>query len=145
MSAAIYNTVSATVNVNSYNFKANGQTLKFKGFMTLYVESLDNEQEESDENIPELIIGQEVIKEKLDPKQSFTEPPPRYTEASLVKSFRRKRDRKTKYIFAYNYYYFRKTLYTKRAKTIGANRTWKSSKYNTYRKFYRYYKCRIYC
>ena len=55
MSAAIYNTVSATVNVNSYNFKANGQTLKFKGFMTLYVESLDNEQEESDENIPELI------------------------------------------------------------------------------------------
>ena len=38
MSAAIYNTVSATVNVNSYNFKANGQTLKFKGFMTLYVE-----------------------------------------------------------------------------------------------------------
>ena len=90
MSAAIYNTVSATVNVNSYNFKANGQTLKFKGFMTLYVESLDNEQEESDENIPELIIGQEVIKEKLDPKQSFTEPPPRYTEASLVKALEEK-------------------------------------------------------
>ena len=90
MSAAIYNTVSATVNVNSYNFKANGQTLKFKGFMTLYVESLDNEQEESDENIPELTIGQEVIKEKLDPKQSFTEPPPRYTEASLVKALEEK-------------------------------------------------------
>ncbi len=90
MSAAIYNTVSATVNVNSYNFKANGQTLKFKGFMTLYVESLDNEQEKSDENIPELIIGQEVIKEKLDPKQSFTEPPPRYTEASLVKALEEK-------------------------------------------------------
>ena len=90
MSAAIYNTVSATVNVNSYNFKANGQTLKFKGFMTLYVESLDNEQEESDENIPELIIDQEVIKEKLDPKQSFTEPPPRYTEASLVKALEEK-------------------------------------------------------
>lgn len=90
MSAAIYNTVSATVNVNSYNFKANGQTLKFKGFMTLYVETLDNEQEESDENIPELNIGQEVIKEKLDPKQSFTEPPPRYTEASLVKALEEK-------------------------------------------------------
>ena len=85
MSAAVYDTVSANINVNSYNFKASGQTLKFKGFMTLYVESLDNEKEETDESIPELVIGQEVIKEKLDPKQSFTEPPPRYTEASLVK------------------------------------------------------------
>ena len=85
MSAAVYDTVSANINVNSYNFKASGQTLKFKGFMTLYVESLDNEKEETDESIPELVIGQEVIKEKLDPKQSFTEQPPRYTEASLVK------------------------------------------------------------
>ena len=90
MSAAVYDTVSATINVNSYNFKASGQTLKFKGFMTLYVETLDNEQEEKDETIPELIIGQEVIKENLDPKQSFTEPPPRYTEASLVKALEEK-------------------------------------------------------
>ena len=90
MSAAVYDTVSANINVNSYNFKANGQTLKFKGFMTLYVETTDNGQEEIDENIPELSIGQEVIKEKLDPKQSFTEPPPRYTEASLVKALEEK-------------------------------------------------------
>ena len=90
MSAAVYDTVSASINVNSYNFKANGQTLKFKGFMTLYVETTDNGQEEIDENIPELSIGQEVIKEKLDPKQSFTEPPPRYTEASLVKALEEK-------------------------------------------------------
>ena len=90
MSAAVYDTVSANINVNSYNFKASGQTLKFKGFMTLYVETLDNEKEETDESIPELVIGQEVIKEKLDPKQSFTEPPPRYTEASLVKALEEK-------------------------------------------------------
>ena len=90
MSAAVYDTVSANINVNSCNFKASGQTLKFKGFMTLYVESLDNEKEETDESIPELVIGQEVIKEKLDPKQSFTEPPPRYTEASLVKALEEK-------------------------------------------------------
>ena len=90
MSAAVYDTVSANINVNSYNFKANGQTLKFKGFMTLYVETTDSEQEETDENIPELVVGQEVIKEKLDPKQSFTEPPPRYTEASLVKALEEK-------------------------------------------------------
>ena len=90
MSAAVYDTVSANINVNSYNFKANGQTLKFKGFMTLYVETTDSEQEETDENIPELVVGQEVIKEKLDPKKSFTEPPPRYTEASLVKALEEK-------------------------------------------------------
>ena len=90
MSAAVYDTVSANINVNSYNFKASGQTLKFKGFMTLYVETLDNEKEETDESIPELVIGQEVIKEKLEPKQSFTEPPPRYTEASLVKALEEK-------------------------------------------------------
>ena len=90
MSAAVYDTVSANINVNSYNFKASGQTLKFKGFMTLYVETLDNEKEETDESIPELVVGQEVIKEKLDPKQSFTEPPPRYTEASLVKALEEK-------------------------------------------------------
>ena len=62
MSAAVYDTVSANINVNSYNFKASGQTLKFKGFMTLYVETLDNEKEETDESIPELVVGQEVIK-----------------------------------------------------------------------------------
>ena len=90
MSAAVYDTVSANINVNSYNFKASGQTLKFKGFMTLYVETTDNGQEEIEESIPELIIGQEVIKEKLEPKQSFTEPPPRYTEASLVKALEEK-------------------------------------------------------
>ena len=90
MSAAVYDTVSASISVNSYNFKANGQTLKFKGFMTLYVESLDNEKEETDESIPELVVGQEVIKEKLEPKQSFTDPPPRYTEASLVKALEEK-------------------------------------------------------
>ena len=90
MSAAVYDTVSANINVNSYNFKASGQPLKFKGFMTLYVETLDNEKEETDESIPELVVGQEVIKEKLEPKQSFTEPPPRYTEASLVKALEEK-------------------------------------------------------
>ncbi len=46
MSAAIYNTVSANIDVNTYNFRASGQNLKFKGFMTLYVEVLENEKEE---------------------------------------------------------------------------------------------------
>lgn len=90
MAAAVYDTVSANIDVNSYNFRASGQTLKFKGFMTLYVETEDNSSEEEDTSVPDLQEGQEVIKQKLETKQSFTEPPPRYTEASLVKALEEK-------------------------------------------------------
>ena len=90
MSQAIYDTISASIDVNNYTFKANGQTLKFKGFMTLYVESVDNEKEEDDTSIPNLEVGQEVKKIKIEPKQSFTMPPTRYTEASLVKTLEEK-------------------------------------------------------
>lgn len=69
-----------------YNFKANGQTLKFKGFMSVYFEG----KEEQDAQMPELKPNEELKKEKIDPKQSFTEPPPRYTEASLVKALEEK-------------------------------------------------------
>lgn len=90
MAAAVYDTISASISANNYWFKANGQSLKFKGFMTLYVEGKDNEKEEEETQIPELKEKQEVKKEKLTPKQSFTEPPPRYTEASLVKALEEK-------------------------------------------------------
>ena len=91
MAQAIYDTISANIDVNEYNFKANGQTLKFKGFMTLYVEGQDIKTSEDEESkMPELNNGEEVKKEKLDSKQSFTEPPPRYTEASLVKALEEK-------------------------------------------------------
>ncbi len=91
MSSAIYSTISADIGVNEYNFKANGQTLKFKGFMTLYVETSDDKvQEDEETSVPDLIAGQEVFKQKIDTKQSFTEPPPRYTEASLVKALEEK-------------------------------------------------------
>ena len=91
MSAAVYDTINVDIDVNKYNFKASGQNLKFKGFMTLYVEGQDNEQEDEESTtIPKLENGQEVIKKKLDSKQSFTEPPARYTEASLVKELEAK-------------------------------------------------------
>jgi len=54
--------------------------------MTLYVEG----KEEEEERIPEVSINEELKKEKIEPKQSFTEPPPRYTEASLVKALEEK-------------------------------------------------------
>jgi len=90
MAAAVYDTVSVNILANGYNFRSNGQTLKFKGFMTLYVETSDFEEKEEFEKIPPLIESQEVKKEKIETKQSFTEPPPRYTEASLVKTLEEK-------------------------------------------------------
>ena len=90
MASAIYDTMSVNIDVNTYNFRATGQNLKFKGFMTLYVEVLENEKEEVELSLPELEIGATVIKQKLNSKQSFTAPPPRYTEASLVKALEEK-------------------------------------------------------
>ena len=90
MSTAIYDTLTVTINADNYTFKASGQNLKFKGFMVLYIEGEDIVKEEENEKIPDLQENEEVIKKKIDTKQSFTEPPPRYTEASLVKALEEK-------------------------------------------------------
>ena len=98
MAASVYDTVAVNITANDYLFKANGQTLKFKGFMIAYVEGTDEiksskskkESEEENVSLPELEENEEVKKKKLDAKQSFTEPPPRYTEASLVKALEEK-------------------------------------------------------
>ena len=58
--------------------------------MTLYVEGTDDKEIPQEGMLPELNIGEEVKKQKLEPKQSFTEPPARYTEASLVKALEEK-------------------------------------------------------
>ena len=86
MANAVYDTMSVSIDAGNYNFKSNGQKLKFKGFIALYVET----EEEDGEKIPDLKENEELKKEKLDAKQSFTEPPPRYTEASLVKALEEK-------------------------------------------------------
>ena len=90
MAPAVYDTMNVNIKANAYDFKANGQALKFKGFMTLYVEGTDKEEKEEEGMLPELEENQEVKLKKLNPKQSFTEPPPRYTEASLVKALEEK-------------------------------------------------------
>ena len=97
MSQAIFDTTQASIEAlgndnKKYLFKANGQTLKFKGFMTLYVEDTDDKNDDKDENenLPELVENEKVKKEKIEGKQSFTEPPARYTEASLVKELEEK-------------------------------------------------------
>ena len=90
MAQAVFDTVSVEINADEYGFRATGQSLKFKGFMALYVESKDNEEKEENIQIPELVEGEKLKKEKIESTQSFTEPPPRYTEASLVKTLEEK-------------------------------------------------------
>ena len=90
MKPAIYNTMAVNIKANEYDFKANGQTIKFKGFMTLYVEGTDGKEKEEEGTLPDLKEKQEVKLKKINPKQSFTEPPARYTEASLVKALEEK-------------------------------------------------------
>lgn len=90
MAQAVYDTIAVKIDAGDYNFKANGQTLKFKGFMTLYVETKDKEEKEEENNIPALEEQEEVKKEKIEKIQSFTQPPARYTEASLVKTLEEK-------------------------------------------------------
>ncbi len=90
MANAIYDTMAVNIKANEYDFKANGQAIKFKGFMTLYVEGTDAKEVVEDGMLPELEEGNIEKLVELDPKQSFTEPPARYTEASLVKALEEK-------------------------------------------------------
>ena len=90
MATAIYDTMAVAIDANGYTFKANGQMIKFKGFMTLYVEGTDQKEQEAEGMLPDLQEKQELKLNQLNPKQSFTEPPPRYTEASLVKALEEK-------------------------------------------------------
>ena len=77
-----------------YLFRATGSVLKFDGFTTLYKETRDEDAaEDDDENrsLPPLEAGQPLeLREPLDPKQHFTQPPPRYTEAALIRELEEK-------------------------------------------------------
>ena len=90
MAPAVFDTMAVNIKAKDYDFKANGQSIKFKGFMTLYIEGTDSKEEEQEGMLPPLEENQKVSKKKLNPKQSFTEPPARYTEASLVKALEEK-------------------------------------------------------
>lgn len=86
MAPAILDTVAVDLTQNDIKFRANGQTIKFKGFMTLYVEANDDKDKEKENRLPELKVGDTALANKIDPAQHFTQPPPRYTEARLVKT-----------------------------------------------------------
>ena len=91
MSSAVYKTLSIDINANDYLFKATGSQIKFPGFMTLYIESTDdNSDNEKDILLPNLEEGQNLKEKELLPEQHFTQPPARYSEAGLVRALEEK-------------------------------------------------------
>ncbi|KRM72624.1 type I DNA topoisomerase [Lacticaseibacillus brantae] len=84
MTPAVIDTVAVTLDQNDVTFRANGSQTKFPGFTKLYVSSRDDD--EKDNLLPELAIGDDVKLLKTDPAQHFTQPPARYSEANLVKA-----------------------------------------------------------
>lgn len=85
MSSAVYDTISADILAGKMLFKANGSKIKFQGFIAVYTEGRDEEADESEVSIPELIEKDQLDLKKIEDKQHFTQPPLRYTEATLVK------------------------------------------------------------
>jgi len=86
---ATIDTVAADLVAENNTFRANGSTIVHPGFMAVYQESMDDKKDKSDGDqrmLPELLKGEQVDLLKIRPEQHFTEPPPRFTEASLVKS-----------------------------------------------------------
>lgn len=85
MSDCVQKTTRADIEGNGYVFKASGYTVDFDGFTMLYTESKDTAEEKSLE-LPPLEKGMSVRKREIVPNQHFTQAPPRYTEASLIKT-----------------------------------------------------------
>lgn len=89
MMPAIMDTTSVDINAKNYMFRATGSVIKFPGFIKIYIEDIDEDDKVDDEDkegfLPELSEKEKLDLISLNPQQKFTQPPPRYTEASLVK------------------------------------------------------------
>ncbi|QPC46333.1 type I DNA topoisomerase [Mangrovibacillus cuniculi] len=86
MAPAVMDTMSVDLTNEAVMFRATGSKVKFAGFMKVYVEGNDDGKEEKDTFLPDLKEGDKVVSKDIEPKQHFTQPPPRYTEARLVKT-----------------------------------------------------------
>ncbi|MCY9762877.1 type I DNA topoisomerase [Paenibacillus alvei] len=86
MTSAIMDTMTVDIKVGEAIFRANGSKIRFPGFMKVYVEGNDDGTVEDDKFLPPLAVGDSMQTEQIEPKQHFTQPPPRYTEARLVKT-----------------------------------------------------------
>ena len=91
MEAAVYDQTTVEIPIDEYLFRASGRVLKFKGFLAVYEEGVDDEKDnDKDSILPSMKVGDELKLEELVPEQHFTKPPPRFTEASLVKELETK-------------------------------------------------------
>lgn len=86
MTPAILDTMKVTLQQNGVIFIANGSKIKFKGFMQVYVEGRDDGKEDKENILPELNEGDVVQSISIEPKQHFTQPPARFSEATLIKT-----------------------------------------------------------
>ncbi|MBB6732839.1 type I DNA topoisomerase [Cohnella zeiphila] len=86
MASAILDTMTVDLHRGEAIFRANGSKLKFAGFMKVYVESNDDGTTEEDRLLPPLATGDKLTADSIEPSQHFTQPPPRYTEARLVRT-----------------------------------------------------------
>lgn len=86
MKPAILDTMKVTLVQNGVTFIANGSKIKFQGFMKVYVEGRDDGKEDKENILPELVVGDVVQSVDIEPKQHFTQPPARYSEATLIRT-----------------------------------------------------------
>ena len=90
MANAVYDNVSVDVLSAGYTFRANYSELKFPGYTAVYEEAKDEESEELKNPLPSLSEGEILELEKMKPEQQFTQPPSRYTEATLIRAMEEK-------------------------------------------------------
>jgi DNA topoisomerase-1 len=94
MNPAVYDQTSSEIAAKDCLFRASGRVLKFDGFLKVYEETADpdvkKDEEDEDISLPPLVQGEKLRCLSITPRQHFTEPPPRYTEASLVKMLEEK-------------------------------------------------------
>ncbi len=90
MAAAVYDSVTIDVESAGYTFRANHSAIKFSGYMAVYVEGKDEEEDEFQSPLPDLKEGEPLDLRELNRDQHFTQPPARYTEATLIKALEEK-------------------------------------------------------
>ena len=85
MAPAVFDQTTVEITARELGFRATGRAVKFPGFTKIYTEGRDNGEEEADKALPPLEAGERLTLRELTPNQHFTQPPPRYSEASLVR------------------------------------------------------------
>ena len=90
MANAVFDTVSIDTECSGHIFRSSHQSMRFPGFIAVYEEGKDEESEATGSPLPDLAVGEKALCVKIDKEQHFTQPPARYTEATLVKAMEEK-------------------------------------------------------